>query len=1430
MPATTARLHLGRQCQAGETRAYTMPAVSMNSMSISEDIPPTSASTSTAEDATRLPSTRPLDYRWDRSRGIIFANARRSQDLTWTPSRGVTFSTPQTQSRSYAARALGSSAPPSRSASPAKQPEKDSLYDNPHRTPVRLPSQNDTIAALQKEVSELKAQGEAEREAEREAQSAKLMAEERAKADMRAGLLARIALLEQERRNNPDLAERRIGELEKSIADERTNAQLRMHAAMSQLQQSSTATARKAANLEQYVKQLQQEKEQSDEEHAGKLAGERQALQRQHNDEVQRLTRERKLRESERQTYLRYRKVWLELRDSLALFNRPIRDIEDIFSRATKRAEALPSYSSRIDQINPLLRRTQAKLFERLDASLRESADRARDSEQAITSLRLEQREVVDVLNGVSHDSRAITLSLRLSNPTRASAVELAYYVANDKPFRARLDRLDTDIAQLKHRIESERSQMAAKRYTAELEGLQEARKVVKKLISAHILLRDTEAHRALLTDHIAAKEVFASTEISRGMLQEAVKAWGSLVEDEHTAARIGQKDRTIYKDSRDQVRDKLRAIEGLIRKRVVLQQQLGQIPAGREEELDAIIRERLTLVRVAERTAIDKLTISGHARSFARSLPAPPSRTFDMSKSSDVGYEAPAQPRTRLERRRSIPLRAQSLPTVTSLSRSRHSDVAPLLEKLKVRLRTLQPGPERSTAFQEGRASKSALQPPDREKKRTEFLRASPVDQANSRVVDANLRTPKKTVADQPRPRVKATNRRHSLGGGTGPVVRSRPFKTITRIPTKGSRSPVLHFRPSASLQAPFAFPSSGLRGFHGARELRGGVAPETDTSDQSYPPHDPFLTAAAGSNEQGDMGHRAARVSTGMHAVPHGEISMETNVRQQYLSVTREQMPSSDRDTKSDSIETPTSSANPPLSSSSVGMSVSAGSVTSADINQGQPPHDDSLPTVTYRIPSADYRDAIKASPNTNAAYWSYRMYRNAAGDTPTVHYCTKLDQAERVLQQHFFGQPVLGFDIEWEFKATKKASAKQNVSLIQIACEDRICLIHVANFMGTEIEQLVPSTLREILESDQVVKAGVNIGGDARRMREYLGVDMRAQFELSYLFKVVTFSRKDINRSMKGAGLAAQVQSVLLLPLLKGDVRVSSWSRKLSKEQTDYSASDAYAGFQLFHALEAKRVMMNPMPPRPAFRELELPLVLGDGTILRPSARKRPPAPVAAEEEGKAADEVDDEAEDVYFDAMETQDVYQLEGDAKMGAGSSSGGGVEYPALPSFATDTATVPEVRPPSTMSIRNAMTPNAIPNNVNPDNLALAPSTPSSQSAEIHAANLWLTAFKHSHPATQAKDPSLLAYHLWHHQRHSLAHTATLLSAAKEQPPLAQTTVASLILEALRCEVVLDVEGEGERVRGMLEVLPRGVWGRYGGVVGRCGWDIGGWL
>ncbi|KAK1009713.1 hypothetical protein LTR54_005509 [Friedmanniomyces endolithicus] len=1400
-PATTtaARLSAGHQCQAGDARIYNMPAVTTDNMVPRDDDLPTAE-----EEAIRLPSNRPLDHRWDRSRGIVFATTRRSLDLTWTPSKGVTFSTPQAQSRSYSARRLGSSAPPSRSANPVTQSTKDSLYDNPHRAPpVLLSSHNEKIAALRDEISSLTTQRE------------ELIAAAWARAGTEALKQARFERLEQERLRDQSAAQRRIKQCEQDMADERRNNENRMSAARSQMQRSSAATVRKATDLEQYIKQLQQEMQYSDEEHVRKLAGERQALQRQHNDEVQLLTRERKLRESERQTYSRYRKVWFELDDSSALFHRPIRDIEEIYYRAMKRAEFQPAYSSRMDQINPLLRRTQAQLFERLDASLRESAERARDSGQALKTLRLEQRDVTNVFKGFGHDSRALTRSLRLSNPSKSSAAGVAYYMANEKPFRERRDRLDKDIASLKLRIASKGNKVAALRDTKELMDLQEARRVVTNFAFAHTLLRDTEIFRALLTDNIVAKEVFVTTETANGMLIKIVREWNEINEDDNTAAYIEQSVRSTYLDDTAELREKLRHFEGLVRKRAVLQQQLGQIPVGREAELNAVIQERLTLKRVAERTVFDKLTFSGRPSSFVRSSSAPASRTLELSKSEDVEDEAPAEPRTRrLARRRSVPSRARSSPapsTSVTPNLEREKEAAALLRKLKARLQTLESGPEYDGILIEQAALRKeyhALQLSRTEKNKVTHINA--VRRGKVEVAKINPNGLDSASSDQPK--IRWVEGRRCLVKVDGDVF--QPNKAAVGSTT--SQAPTLstfNIRPTATLQAAHAFGTAGSRGFHGTTEAWSGVGQESmKRSSQLRESHDVFLAPAAGDGNRTNAGRREGDYRTDSPATPSTKSqslsspSLISAARQQSLPISHDLEPASDLDPMADSLETPMSGPAGPSAPSS---------------NESQTSNPDFMTTTTYRIPVADYREAVKSSLNTSAAYWSYHMYKNAAGDAPTVHYCTKLDQAERVLQQHFLGQPVLGFDIEWEQRARKESAAKQNVSLVQIACEDRICLIHVAIFAGTSIEQLVPGTLREILESNHIVKAGVNIGGDARRMREYLGVNMRAQFELCPLFKLVTFARKDVNWTMKGAGLAAQVQAVLLLPMLKGDVRTSSWSRKLSKEQADYSASDAYAGFQLFHALEAKRLKMDPMPPRPAFRELEMPLVFGDGTVLPTPGRKLARAYAAGE---AVAGEVEEDAEDVFFDAVETLNTYQLEADANAMGGPASSRAVSYPALPVSDPDTELTSEVHPPPNEIAFKPTTTTDWQSSDQGNSTALSALAISCQTAserrtasiELYRAKDWLATFKAEYPTTQAMDPGLLAYHIWHFQRHDVPETATLLA----HTPLAQTTVASLILEALRREEVLVREVVLEfRLREVLEMLPQAVWGRYEGVL-----------
>lgn len=249
-----------------------------------------------------------------------------------------------------------------------------------------------------------------------------------------------------------------------------------------------------------------------------------------------------------------------------------------------------------------------------------------------------------------------------------------------------------------------------------------------------------------------------------------------------------------------------------------------------------------------------------------------------------------------------------------------------------------------------------------------------------------------------------------------------------------------------------------------------------------------------------------------------------------------------------------------------------------------------------LSYQIPPDLLRAAMEASPNTQASYWSQRLYRGPHDEHLSTHYCKTIEVAERVAK-YFLKEKVVGFDIEWKPFAFPN-SIKENASLIQLACEDRIALFHIAQFSGRTAQQLVPPTLKTILESPDIYKVGVAVKADFTRLRNYLGIQARGVFELSRLYNLVQHQATDPSKvNFTLVSLARQVQQHLLLPLYKGEtladgtkdkekgsVRESDWSQALDTDQVRYAAADAYAGFRLFDVLESKRKKLKPTPPLP------------------------------------------------------------------------------------------------------------------------------------------------------------------------------------------------------------------------------------------------------
>ncbi|KAN0076650.1 hypothetical protein V8E54_006792 [Elaphomyces granulatus] len=236
---------------------------------------------------------------------------------------------------------------------------------------------------------------------------------------------------------------------------------------------------------------------------------------------------------------------------------------------------------------------------------------------------------------------------------------------------------------------------------------------------------------------------------------------------------------------------------------------------------------------------------------------------------------------------------------------------------------------------------------------------------------------------------------------------------------------------------------------------------------------------------------------------------------------------------------------------------------------------------------------RDRSQPEPR----FWSHNLYKGPDDRNILVHYCRSLERTERVAN-YFLKSDVVGFDIEWKILPVPTSDIQINVSLIQLANEERIALFHIAAFApGKTLNHLVSPSLKKLLESPNVTKAGVSIKADCTRLRKYLDIDTRGLFELSHLYRLVKYCQSDpkqVNKRL--VNLSLQVEEHFGLPMDKhDDVRCSDWTGVLGYHQVQYAAADPYACFRLYHAMEEKRQSLNPVPPRPAHAELNLPIRL-------------------------------------------------------------------------------------------------------------------------------------------------------------------------------------------------------------------------------------------
>ncbi len=408
-----------------------------------------------------------------------------------------------------------------------------------------------------------------------------------------------------------------------------------------------------------------------------------------------------------------------------------------------------------------------------------------------------------------------------------------------------------------------------------------------------------------------------------------------------------------------------------------------------------------------------------------------------------------------------------------------------------------------------------------------------------------------------------------------------------------------------------------------------------------------------------------------------------------------------------------------------------------------------------ISFRIPENAHKQAALVPSNAGKLYWQYTLYQGPAGENVVVHYCKSRETSDRIAKL-FLDKPVIGFDIEWKPQASAAEGTKKNVSLVQLASEERVALFHIARYgKETCTDDLVPPNLKKIMESPDITKVGVAVKADCTRLRKFMGIRSKGLFELSHLYKLIKFSNGDVKKINKSlVSLAQQVEEHLLLPMWKGEVRSSDWSEELNYQQvqcksprtgyvgagTNYgadAASDSYAGLQLYNTMEAKRKALDPMPPRPAHAELNLPIRLANGHKLATS----------------------NEPEEVEGQNLPPQ-----------GASSSE----ELPEIEQMARDflNIAIEDVRHKSvTASVTATKRSRRV----------------ADKSPELAAAEVWITAWRSKLPTAykpKATPAYLRAYAVWHDQEFDVPAIARLL----RDPPLQLSTVSNYILEAIRME------------------------------------------
>jgi ribonuclease D len=192
----------------------------------------------------------------------------------------------------------------------------------------------------------------------------------------------------------------------------------------------------------------------------------------------------------------------------------------------------------------------------------------------------------------------------------------------------------------------------------------------------------------------------------------------------------------------------------------------------------------------------------------------------------------------------------------------------------------------------------------------------------------------------------------------------------------------------------------------------------------------------------------------------------------------------------------------------------------------------------TLPAELQRAISRDEVVALP-----------VRRYEGETVVVGTSAELERA----REDFAQEALVGLDTETRPAFRKGESYPP--SLVQVATAKAVYLF--------QIQQLdCSAVLRDLLNSESVVKAGVSLAYDLRQLKQVFPFDEKAVVDVGWAAKRQGFAQTGVRN------LAAMV---LGLRIPKG-AKTTNWSsRRLSPQQVAYAATDAWVCRQLYLRFE-------------------------------------------------------------------------------------------------------------------------------------------------------------------------------------------------------------------------------------------------------------------